>query len=95
MHSAQDLLMDFAKRVEKLERMIGKMERMKAVAKEGPCHDNVKEEAADHVVNGRNIMRIHSRDAYSYGLQLMDMMFTKEELASSLLFKSKKVKSLD
>ena len=35
-------------------------------------------------------MRIHARDAYSFGLQLMDILFTKEELASSLLFKSKK-----
>ena len=42
------------------------------------------------MVNGINTLRIPSRDAYSYGLQLMDIFFTKEELATSLLFKSKK-----
>lgn len=36
------------------------------------------------------IMQIPSRDAYSFGLQLLDIFFTKDELASSLLFKSKK-----
>ena len=31
-----------------------------------------------------------SRDAYAFALQLMDVLFTKEELASSLIFPSKK-----
>ena len=35
-------------------------------------------------------MRIPSRDAYAFALQLMDVLFTKEELASSLIFQSKK-----
>ena len=35
-------------------------------------------------------MRIPSRDAYSFGLQLLNILFTEEELAVSLLFKSKK-----
>ena len=34
-------------------------------------------------------MRIPSRDAYSFGLQLLNILFTKEELAMSLLLKSK------
>ena len=38
-------------------------------------------------VNGVNVMRIPSRDAYSFGLQLLNILFTKEELAVSLLFK--------
>lgn len=42
------------------------------------------------VVNGVDILKIPSRDAYSYALQLMDILFSKEELASSLIFKSKK-----
>ena len=29
-------------------------------------------------------------DAYAYGLQLMDALFTKHELAGGLIFKSKK-----
>ena len=39
---------------------------------------------------GLILMRIPSRDAYAFGLQLMDILFTKEELAGSLLFQSKK-----
>ena len=35
-------------------------------------------------------MQIPSRDAYAYALALMDVLFTKEELAMSLLFKLKK-----
>lgn len=41
-------------------------------------------------MNGVNLLRIPSRDAYAYALALMDVLFTKEELAMSLLFKSKK-----
>ena len=33
---------------------------------------------------------IPARDAYAFGLVLMDSLFTKEELAVSLLYKSKK-----
>jgi hypothetical protein len=42
------------------------------------------------LINGVNIMQIPSRDAYSFGLQIMDVLFSKEELGSSLLFQSKK-----
>lgn len=37
-----------------------------------------------------NLRRISARDAYSYALQVMDILFTKEEMGHSLLFKSKK-----
>lgn len=50
----------------------------------------VKTEDKEYTHNGVNVMRIPAWDAYSYGLQLMDILFTKEELSSSLLFKSKK-----
>ena len=43
-------------------------------------------------VNGVNGMRLPSRDCYSFGLQLLDILFTNEELATSLLFQSKKSK---
>ena len=42
------------------------------------------------VINGISIMRLPSRDAYSFGLILLDIMFTKEELGSSLFFSSTK-----
>ena len=41
-------------------------------------------------VNGVDISRIPARDVYSFGLQLLEVIFTKKELAESLLFKSKK-----
>ena len=41
-------------------------------------------------VGGVNVLRLPSRDAYSFALLLLDILFTKEELQSSLLFKSKK-----
>ena len=41
-------------------------------------------------VSGTNLLRLPARDAYSYALSLADIIFTKEELSSSLLFKSAK-----
>ena len=37
-----------------------------------------------------SIHRINARDAYAFALQVLDMMFTKDELSKSLLFRSKK-----
>jgi len=41
-------------------------------------------------VSGTNLLRLPARDAYSYALSLVGIIFTKEELPSSLLFKSAK-----
>ena len=41
-------------------------------------------------VHGINLQRIPARDAYAYALSLMDALFTKQELSSSLIFSSKK-----
>ena len=35
-------------------------------------------------------MRVPARDAYAFALQLMDALFTKEEMSQSLLYKSDK-----
>ena len=43
---------------------------------------------------GVNINRISAASPYAYGLQLMDMLFDKEELRTSLLFESKKSEKL-
>ena len=37
-----------------------------------------------------DVLRIPARDAFQYGLSLLDIFFAKEELASSLVYKSKK-----
>ena len=41
-------------------------------------------------VNGVNLQRIPARDAYSYGLALLDALFSRDELGQSLVFRSKK-----
>ncbi len=48
---------------------------------------SVKEE---ELFSGINVMHLPAKNAYSFGLQLMEVIFTKEEMANSLLFKSKK-----
>ena len=40
--------------------------------------------------NGKNLLKIPARDAYSYGRQLLDVLFTKEEQMTSLVFKSRR-----
>lgn len=49
-----------------------------------------REESRNNEIHGINVMTVPSRDAYSFGLLLLDMLFTKDELADSLLFQSPK-----
>ena len=48
-----------------------------------------------HLVKGRNVMAMATscRDGYSFGLDLLDMMFTPEELSGSLVYEPKPTKS--
>ncbi len=41
-------------------------------------------------VGSINLMRLSAATPYAFGLAVVDVLFTKEELASSLLFSSKK-----
>ena len=41
-------------------------------------------------LNGVNLLVVQARDVYAYGLYLMDALFTRREMAVSLLYKSKK-----
>lgn len=43
-----------------------------------------------YYAGGVNILRLSARDVYAFGLQLIDILFTKEEQSRSLLFSSKK-----
>ena len=79
--------------MERIERMMNNMmEMMKSGMDENGDKGGsmVKQESNDSTVNGVNVMRLPARDAYAFGLQLMDIMFTKDELANALLFASKK-----
>lgn len=90
----KDLLLDLAKKVEGMEKMLQKLYACMKASE--ACKVTVKQEGSssseegDFVVNGINLLRIPARDAYAYALNLLDSLFTKEELSSSLLFKSKK-----
>lgn len=44
-------------------------------------------EDSEYIINGKNVMRIPVSGPYSFGFQLLDMLFTKEELGKSLLYK--------
>ena len=46
-------------------------------------------------VNGTNVMLIPSKNPYTFGFNLLDMFFSKEELSVSLLFHSNKSDALD
>lgn len=37
-----------------------------------------------------NLLRVYGRDQYAYGRTLLEIMFTKQELAQRLLFKMKR-----
>lgn len=50
------------------------------------CQSAIKQEVYD----GIDLMRIPASNPYSYGLHLMDILFTKTELSGSLLFQSPK-----
>ena len=77
------------KRVEKCEKMLEYIiERLdegdsSSVMKSGP-------EEGEYIINGKNVMKIRVARPYYFGFYLLDMLFTKEELAKSLLYESKK-----
>jgi hypothetical protein len=74
--------LDLGVRITKIEKTL---KEVKNILVSQPQNHNIKEEA-DILSNSR----ISARDPYSYALQAMDVLFDKEELAASLLFKSKK-----
>ena len=79
-------------KIDKIFERITKLEAAILSRKQPTTATDVKPEstATDTCINGINVMRIPLRDAYSFALQLLDFVFSKEEQAGSLLFKSKK-----
>ena len=41
-------------------------------------------------MNGVSVLQIPARDAYAYGRSLLEVIFSKEELSKSVIFKTKK-----
>ena len=80
--------MNLANRVEKLEKAINKLVEQRTSFKPSVKEEERVEEEEESILKA--VRRSHARDAYSYGLQIMDVLFTKEELCKLLLFDSKK-----
>ena len=85
-------MVDLARRLERLEKKMDKIMELLQNERSGEHSQEVATVKAEgeSMANGVNVMRIPSRDAYAFGLQVMDILFSKEELSISLLFKSKK-----
>ena len=45
------------------------------------------------MIGARNVMNVAIRDRYSFGLDLLDMMFTPEELSGSMVYQPNPGKS--
>ena len=43
---------------------------------------------SEFIINGKNTMRIPATGLYNFGFQLLYMLFTKDELSKSLLYKT-------
>lgn len=77
-------------KLDKIEKMLEKLIKKKDKTIGGGS-GTIKEESDEgSIVNGVDVTRIPAKDEYSYGLRLMDILFTKKEMSESLLFSSKK-----
>ena len=83
-----------AGKIDKLEQRVKEMMEMMKMLQDDREHSSktiIKEEEILSF-NGKpvNVNRIPASDEYKYGLRLMDVLFSKEEMARSLLFESKR-----
>ena len=82
-------------KLDKIEQMLEKMSKKKDKAIGGGSGSIIKEEKDDdNIINGVDVTRSPAKDVYSYGLRLMDILFTTKEMSESLLFSSKKSEKL-
>ena len=86
----QDLLVNIAQRVERIEKMVEKLGHRLKEKSGGNSRHSSKEDDQGVIINGIDVLRIPAKDEYAYGLRLMEVLFTKEEMSESLLFESKK-----
>ena len=56
----------------------------------GSRRQTSKEDDQSIIIGGVDVLRIPTKDEYAYGLRLMEVLFSKKEMAGSLLFESKK-----
>lgn len=72
----------------KLAKLEQKIDSLTDLVTKNKLQGNAHEE--ELMFKGVNVRRMHAANPYAYGLQLMDVLFTKEELAGSLMFESGK-----
>jgi len=94
----QDLLDCVARRMERLEttmkEMMETLSKERHVLKKTLNLLELKWENTSYI-NSVNLLRLPSRDAYSHGLQLMDIIFTKRSCQSHCSLNLRRVRSLD
>ena len=53
-------------------------------------HPNTANAPPEDLVNSIDVIHMPTRDVYYFGLELLDMLFTPEELGQCLVYKSKR-----
>jgi len=56
----------------------------------GNVPSSTKAEETDYIINGKNVMKLPASGACSFAFQLLDMLFSKEELGKSLVYQARK-----
>ena len=76
--------------MKKLGRIENKLDTISEIVSGNTTKDDLDAAENEFVYKGINVHRIPSSNPYSYGLQLLDALFDKDELANSLMFESTK-----
>ena len=78
------------KKVTKIEETLHTLTKTGTITKDAKATSSSLEAKGDDYVNGINVMLLPTKGPYKFGLMLLNMLFTKEELARSLIYKSPK-----
>ena len=79
-----------AGKIDKMEQRVKEMMEMTTNVQDSGEHTVKQEEILSYNGKPVNVDRIPAGNEYVYGLRLMDILFSKEEMARSLLFKLKR-----
>ena len=87
---SQDLIVNLAEKIGKMEKVLQHLIDLHGTS----LNSSVTEESLDSSEGSTTLetrmQRISATNVYVFALQLIDLLFSKEEMACSLLFKSKK-----
>lgn len=80
-------------RLDAIEKSVADILQMLKAMQDAGSSQHVSDVPARHMIGGRNVMHVATRDGYSFRLDLLDMMFTPEELSGSLVYQPNPGKS--